>query len=89
MTNSALKRAYEKNIPVVTFDSDLLPQHHDYRLAYIGTNNFDFGVALGNYVKNNITHKNTICMQSGHPSTPNLNERIKGGRFALSGQSLH
>lgn len=89
LTNSALKRAYEKNIPVVTFDSDLLPQHHDYRLAYVGTNNFDFGVALGNYVKNNITHKNTICMQSGHPSTPNLNERIKGVRFALSSQSLH
>lgn len=88
LVNGALKRAFELDIPVITFDSDLLPQHHDYRLAYVGTNNFDFGVALGEYVKNNIKHTNTVCLQSGHPSTPNLNQRIKGVRHALSGQSL-
>ncbi|MFY8351356.1 substrate-binding domain-containing protein [Pseudoalteromonas sp. SSM20] len=88
LVNGALKRAYDRNIPVITFDSDLLPQHHDYRMAYVGTNNFDFGVALGQYIKDHVKNKNTVCMQSGHPSTPNLNERIKGVRHALSGQSI-
>lgn len=87
LVEGALKRAYKKNIPVITFDSDLMPEHHDYRLAYIGTNNFDFGVALGDYVKSRFEPQ-TVCIQSGHPTTPNLNERIKGVRFALSGQRL-
>lgn len=81
----------EKNIPVITFDSDLLPEHHQYRLAYVGTDNFAFGQALGKYVKNNfvLRAEQSICIQSGHPTTPNLNERIAGIRFALSQQKAN
>lgn len=88
LVNRALKDLYEKKIPVITFDSDLLLKDSRYRMAYVGTNNFDFGVALGNQLKQ-ITDKNTknICIQSGHQTAPNLNERIDGVRFALSGQS--
>lgn len=76
----------EKRVPVITFDSDLLPEHQQYRLAYVGTNNFDFGVALGNYAKRYQTGvEQEICIQSGSSSTPNLNERIRGVRYALSG----
>lgn len=83
----ALTLAKEKNIPVITFDSDLLPEHHDYRLAYVGTNNFDFGAALGNYAKKfKGDEKREICIQSGHKTTPNLNARIAGVRYALSGE---
>ena len=75
-----------RGIPVMTFDSDLLPYHSDHRLAYIGTNNFDFGVALGEYAKKLKKGDFTqICIQSGSSTTPNLNKRVEGVRFALSG----
>jgi ribose transport system substrate-binding protein len=85
LVKNALTRAEAKSIPVITFDSDLLPEHRQHRLAYVGTNNFDFGVALGEaakqYKREGITK---VCIQSGHESTPNLDQRIKGVRFALS-----
>jgi len=85
LVDKVLKRVYELDIPVITFDSDLLPEHQQYRLTYVGTNNFDFGIALGEYVKR-FKYNKRICLQSGHRTTPNLDERIAGVRFALSGQ---
>lgn len=86
LSDNALRLAKDKGIPVITFDSDLLPEHQQYRLAYVGTNNFEFGVALGLYATKfkgeGITE---VCIQSGHAMTPNLNERIRGVRYALSG----
>ncbi len=88
LTKNALVLAQKKGIPIITFDSDLLPEHQQYRLAYVGTNNFEFGVALGEYAKQFKGDGNTqVCIQSGHTSTPNLNERIRGVRFALSGKA--
>ncbi|WP_236701365.1 substrate-binding domain-containing protein [Thalassomonas viridans] len=91
LAQAVLKRARLANIPVFTFDSDLLPQHQFYRLAYVGTNNRDFGIALGNYAKQLIAaipgpkeKPFQVCIHSGHQTTPNLNERIKGVRLALS-----
>lgn len=86
LVERVLKLTNKLNVPVITFDSDLLPEHQQYRLAYVGTNNFDFGVALGEYAKRYKTADQTeICIQSGSDSTPNLNDRIRGVRFALSG----
>lgn len=86
LAKHALIRAKSANIPVITFDSDLLPEDQHHRLAYVGTNNFDFGVALGEAAKMHKRHnKEQVCIQSGNKSTPNLDERIKGVRFALSG----
>ncbi|WP_462157469.1 substrate-binding domain-containing protein [Pseudoalteromonas sp. GB56] len=88
LAGRALTLAQRKGIPVVTFDSDLLPQHAHFRLAYVGTNNFDFGVALGEAAKKFSNQENqSVCIQSGHETTPNLNERIKGVRYALSGRA--
>ena len=82
-----ISNCLNNNIPVITFDSDLLEEDQQYRLAYVGTNNFDYGVALGNELKK-FTNKTTnqVCIQSGHSTTPNLNKRIEGVRYALSGQ---
>ncbi|MCE9685674.1 substrate-binding domain-containing protein [Shewanella sp. AS16] len=88
LVEHALVAAKARHIPVITFDSDLLPEHSGYRLAYVGTNNFDLGVALGNYAKQFKTQGQTlVCIQSGNVSTPNLDERIHGVRFALSGEA--
>lgn len=91
LAQAVLKKAYSANIPVFTFDSDLLPQHQSYRQAYVGTNNQDFGIALGNYAKElleplAVSHEKPlrVCIHSGHKTTPNLNDRIKGVRLALS-----
>ncbi|MFD1619753.1 substrate-binding domain-containing protein [Thalassotalea marina] len=91
LVKEVLASLKEENIPVITFDSDLLPEHAEYRLAYVGTDNFAFGQALGKYVKNNfvLRAEQSICIQSGHPTTPNLNERIAGIRFALSQQKAN
>ncbi|OCQ21892.1 sugar-binding protein [Pseudoalteromonas luteoviolacea] len=87
LVSGALKLAQQKGIPVITFDSDLLKEHHAYRLAYVGTNNFDFGVALGQAAKQfKRQDPQPICIQSGHQTTPNLNKRIQGVRHALSGK---
>ncbi|GLX78263.1 sugar ABC transporter substrate-binding protein [Thalassotalea insulae] len=87
LVNGALTELAQKNIPVITFDSDLLPEHQTHRLSYVGTNNFDFGRALGEFIKQyQSDEKQMLCLQSGHQTTPNLNERIAGVRFALSGQ---
>ncbi|KZN43889.1 MULTISPECIES: substrate-binding domain-containing protein [Pseudoalteromonas] len=86
LVSGALKEAKQKGIPVITFDSDLLSDQHAYRLAYVGTNNFDFGVALGQAAKKYKKQSpQPVCIQSGHYTTPNLNERIRGVRYALSG----
>ena len=90
LVKGALILAKKENIPVMTFDSDLLPEHREYRLAYAGTDNFDFGAALGHYAKKHKTKGTTeICIQSGNRTTPNLNQRIAGVRFALSGNKLN
>ncbi|MCG7562316.1 MULTISPECIES: substrate-binding domain-containing protein [Pseudoalteromonas] len=88
LVDGALKLAAKHAIPVITFDSDLLSEHAAYRLAYVGTNNFDFGKALGEEAKRfKVEPQQYICLQSGHQTTPNLNQRIAGVRYALSGQS--
>ncbi|KZN36674.1 hypothetical protein N475_17260 [Pseudoalteromonas luteoviolacea DSM 6061] len=89
LVSGALQLAKEKGIPVITFDSDLLEQHKTYRLTYVGTNNFDFGNALGQAAKKyKKLDPQPICIQSGHQTTPNLNKRIEGVRHALSDGSV-
>lgn len=87
LVKRVLQKAQKLNVPVLTFDSDLLPQHHAYRIAYVGTDNFDFGRALGNYAAKfkAPNERKEICIQSGGDTTPNLNDRIRGVRYALSG----
>ena len=40
----ALQAAKDAGIPVITWDSDLLPENKDLRVAYIGTHNYEIGV---------------------------------------------
>ncbi len=47
---SALEEAKKAGIPVLTWDSDLLPKDKGLRIAYIGTHNYDIGVNLGKLV---------------------------------------
>jgi len=80
----ALRAAKEKGIPVVTFDSDVLPEFYPLRQTFIGTDNYLFGAKLAELVLQ--TKKGgTVCIQSGAPASLNLDDRIQGIRDTLAG----
>jgi ribose transport system substrate-binding protein len=82
---SALAQAKAAGIPVLTWDSDLLPENADLRIAYVGTKNYDIGVNLAKIVQDIKPDGGTICIQSGGAAAANHNERMQGIRDTLSG----
>jgi ribose transport system substrate-binding protein len=82
----ALQAAKEANIPVLTWDSDVLPENKDLRIAYVGTKNYDIGVNLAKIVQQLKPKGGTICIQSGGAAAANHNERMQGIRDTLSGK---
>lgn len=82
---AVLPAAKEKGIPVLTWDSDLLPENKDLRVAYIGTHNYDIGVGLAKLIQSKKPKGGKICIQSGGAAAANHNERIQGIRDTLSG----
>ncbi len=82
----ALQAAKEANIPVFTWDSDMLPENKDLRIAYVGTKNYDIGVNLAKIVQQLKPKGGTICIQSGGAAAANHNERMQGIRDTLSGK---
>ena len=84
---SALTQAKDAGIPVLTWDSDLLPENADLRTAYIGTKNYDIGVNLAKIVQEIKPDGGTICIQSGGAAAANHNERMQGIRDTLSGET--
>ncbi|HEX6111818.1 MAG TPA: sugar-binding protein, partial [Geminicoccaceae bacterium] len=84
---SALVQAKQAGIPVLTWDSDLLPENADLRIAYIGTKNYDIGVNLAKRVQEIKPDGGTICIQSGGAAAANHNERMQGIRDTLGRMS--
>jgi ribose transport system substrate-binding protein len=82
----ALEAAKAANIPVLTWDSDLLPENKDLRIAYIGTHNYDIGVNLAKVVMSIKPKGGKICIQSGGAAAANHNERMQGIRDTLAGK---
>ncbi len=91
LAENSLRKAKAAGIPVITYDSDFdgptLAEHQDLRRAYIGTDNFAFGVALGEQLKKLRPNGGSLIIQTGRPDSPNLNLRIMGVRSALSGKT--
>jgi ribose transport system substrate-binding protein len=83
----ALKDAKEAGIPVLTWDSDVLPEDAGMRAAYVGTKNYDIGVNLAKIVQKLKPEGGTICIQSGGAAAANHNERMQGIRDTLSGEN--
>ncbi|MEM7024260.1 MAG: sugar-binding protein [Pseudomonadota bacterium] len=84
---TALTQAKSAGIPVLTWDSDLLPENADLRIAYVGTKNYDIGVNLAKIVQEIKPDGGSICIQSGGAAAANHNERMQGIRDTLSGKS--
>ncbi len=83
----ALERAQEAGIPVITWDSDLLEEHHQLRASYVGTLNRDIGVEQAKVLMTLKPDGGTLCIQSGGPAAANHNERMQGLRDTLRGSS--
>ena len=81
----ALRAAQEAGIPVMTWDSDLLPEDTGLRTTYVGTYNYDIGVNLAKLVMERHPDGGTICLQTGGAAAANHNERLKGARDTLAG----
>ncbi|KFI09864.1 sugar ABC transporter substrate-binding protein [Vibrio coralliilyticus] len=90
MLEHSMQKVQELGIPVITYDADFstetLTRYPQIRAAYIGTNDFDLGKALGEQLKSQLPNGGTIIIQSGRPDSPNLNLRVMGIRSALSGK---
>ena len=81
MTKS-IEAATAAGIPVITFDADAPGSK---RVAYIGTNNKDFGLALGKQLLQLRPDGGKYAIISGGPGAKNLAERVDGVREALKG----
>src|SRR6516165_11793498 len=82
---SALSGAAAAKIPVLTWDSDLLPKDKGLRLAYVGTHNYEIGVNLAKLAMQIKPKGGGICLQSGGAAAANHNERMQGIRDTLAG----
>jgi ribose transport system substrate-binding protein len=76
----ALQAAKDAGIPVITFDSDVLPENKDLRVAYIGTHNYHIGTNIAKILQQLKPNGGTICIQSGGAAAANHNERMQGIR---------
>jgi ribose transport system substrate-binding protein len=83
----ALQAAKAAGIPVLTWDSDLLPDSKGLRAAYIGTHNYEIGVNLAKLAMQIKPKGGTVCIQSGGAAAANHNERMQGIRDTLSGKT--
>ena len=82
----ALQAAKQAGIPVLTWDSDLLPDSKGLRVAYIGTHNYEIGTNLAKVAMQIKPKGGTVCIQSGGAAAANHNERMQGIRDTLSGK---
>ena len=83
---AAVQKAKDAGIPVLTWDSDLLPENKDLRVAYVGTHNYEIGVNLAKRVMEIKPDGGSICIQSGGAAAANHNERMQGIRDTLAGK---
>ena len=83
----ALQAAKDAGIPVLTWDSDVLPENMDLRAAYIGTHNYEIGVNLAKLAQKIKPEGGTVCIQSGGAAAANHNERMQGIRDTLGGMT--
>jgi len=83
----AAQAAKDAGIPVLTWDSDLLPENKGLRVAYIGTHNYEIGVNLAKRIMVLKPKGGTVCIQSGGAAAANHNERMQGIRDTLAGKA--
>ncbi|MCL6414118.1 substrate-binding domain-containing protein [Aestuariirhabdus sp. Z084] len=89
LVTHSMQKVLEADLPIVTFDSDFSAQdllrYPNLRQAYIGTNNYALGQAMGAEILKQRPQGGTLCIISGHSLSPNMQQRIDGLRDSLQG----
>ena len=92
LAQHSFQLANKAGIPIITFDADFndisKAKNPQLRLAYVGSNNFDLGRALGQQLMARHPQGGNIVIQTGRPDSHNLNLRIQGLRSALAGKDF-
>jgi len=83
LAEHALKRWHGP--PLITFDSDLLPEYRHLRRAYVGLDNLAFGRRLGQLAQRFRPQGGQLCILNSDPRDTNLHERLAGLRQQLRG----
>lgn len=81
---TVIEKAVAAGIQVITFDSDAADSQ---RSSYIGTDNYEFGHALGVMLNEMRPEGGSYGMISGGAAAPNLADRVQGVRDALEGSN--
>jgi ribose transport system substrate-binding protein len=79
-----INSAIEKNIPVVTIDSD---EEESNRIAYVGTNNILAGQVAGEEVIKEVGNNGNVAIVMGGKNVKNQKERVEGFTNYLSSNS--
>jgi len=78
---SAIDKAVDSGIPVMTFDSDAPDSK---RFAFYGPDDLEMGKTVMNELAKQIGGKGKIAILGGNKEAPNLQERIKGIKKAAA-----
>ena len=84
MANLLRNRA--PDIPIITIDADVLAKDADVRRFYIGTNNYELGAKLAEYLAKAKPNGGSLCLVMGGAAADNINQRAQGSRDVLSGE---
>lgn len=80
-----INKAVDSGIYVATFDSD---SPNSKRMFYIGTNNYQAGMAAAQSMKKLLPQGGNIALLTGILGAPNLEERIQGFRDGIKGTNI-
>ena len=84
LLKSSIDKAIAAGIPVITLDSDAPDTK---RLFFIGTNNYQVGVAGGKRLAKAMGGKGNVVVYT-MPAQPNLQDRLRGYKDALAGTAI-
>ena len=79
-------RSAKTKIPIMTVDADLIKADSALRDTYLGTDNYEMGYKLGEYLKKFMPKGGTVCFIEGNAAADNILRRADGTRDALSGE---
>lgn len=76
-----IDEAITEGIAVLTIDTD---EQSSRRLSYVGTNNFDAGIAMGELVAKAARNRGNVAVLIGNEQAPNQQLRLAGFRSVLN-----
>ncbi len=82
--NGTIQSVQEQGVPVVCVDADL---PNSGRVAFVGTSNFDAGVQIGNWMKDQLGGQGKVAT-IGMPTLSNINARLDGIESVFEGTDI-